>query len=239
MPSRPVDPEVRPGTLKVFVGAATGVGTTYRMLDEGRRRAARGADVVVGVAACRGRPRTEAMLGGLEILGTARAAHEDRGRPEFDLDRALRRAPALILVDDLAHTNAPGHRNAHRRQDVEELLAASIDVATTVGVRHLESLGDVVEKITGVPPDETVPDAVVRRADRIEHAPRAHPVLLTVSALAGRVELRVVDRAPGSRPATGNASSSRPSGSGTPTTPRGSASASLSPGVSPRRCPAR
>ncbi|MFD9643802.1 DUF4118 domain-containing protein, partial [Streptomyces sp. NPDC059082] len=138
------------------------------MLDEGRRRAARGADVVVGVAACRGRPHTQAMLGGLETLGPARAAHEDLGRPEFDLDRALRRAPALILVDDLAHTNAPGHRNAHRWQDVEELLAAGIDVATTVGVRHLESLGDVVEKITGVPPDETVPDAVVRRADRIE-----------------------------------------------------------------------
>ncbi|MFF3773402.1 ATP-binding protein [Streptomyces sp. NPDC002232] len=138
------------------------------MLDEGRRRAARGADVVVGVAACRGRPRTEAMLAGLEVLGPARAVHEDLGRPELDLDRALRRAPALILVDDLAHTNAPGHRNIHRWQDVGELLAAGIDVATTVGVRHLESLGDVVEKITGVPQDETVPDAVVRRADRIE-----------------------------------------------------------------------
>ncbi|MFF9909636.1 ATP-binding protein [Streptomyces sp. NPDC013457] len=152
----------------MFVGAATGVGKTYRMLDEGRRRAARGADIVVGIAACNGRPHTEALLAGLEILEPARAVHGGRVRPELDLDRALRRAPALVLVDDLAHTNAPGHRNAHRWQDVEELLAAGIDVVTTVNVQHLESLSDVVEKITGVPQGETVPDAVVRRADQIE-----------------------------------------------------------------------
>ncbi|MER5963577.1 ATP-binding protein [Streptomyces sp. NPDC002057] len=167
-PSKPVDPELRPGRLKVFVGAATGVGKSYRMLDEGRRRAARGADVVVGIADCHRRPHTEAMLAGLETLQPARVAHGGRVRPELDLDRALRRAPALILVDDLAHTNAPGHRNAHRWQDVEELLAAGIDVVTTVNVQHLESLSDVVEKITGVPQGETVPDAVVRRADQIE-----------------------------------------------------------------------
>ncbi|WP_443066642.1 ATP-binding protein [Streptomyces sp. NBC_01255] len=136
------------------------------MLDEGRRRAARGADVVVGVAACRGRPHTASLLAGLDTLEPARGVHA--GRPELDLDRALRRAPGLLLVDDLAHTNAPGHRNTHRWQDIEELLAAGIDVATTVDIQHLESLGDVVEKITGVPQDETVPDAVVRRADRIE-----------------------------------------------------------------------
>ncbi|MFF0486713.1 ATP-binding protein [Streptomyces sp. NPDC004435] len=138
------------------------------MLDEGRRRAARGADVVVGVADTRRRPHTEAMLAGLETLEPARAVHDGRVRTAFDLDRALRRGPAVLLVDDLARANAPGHRNAHRWQDVEELLAAGIDVVTTVNVQHLESLSDVVEKITGVPRAETVPDAVVRRADQIE-----------------------------------------------------------------------
>ena len=138
------------------------------MLDEGRRRAARGADVLVGIADCHRRPHTEAMLAGLETLEPVRAVHGGRVRPELDLDRALRRGPALILVDDLAHTNAPGHRNAHRWQDVEELLAAGIDVVTTVNVQNLESLSDIVEKITGVPQAETVPDAVVRRADQIE-----------------------------------------------------------------------
>ncbi|MFD4370917.1 ATP-binding protein [Streptomyces sp. NPDC058486] len=164
------------------------------MLDEGRRRAARGADVVVGVAACRGRPHTEAMLAGLETLEPLRALesvhalYDGMTRPGsdldpdadpdpdpeagpdagLDLDRALRRAPALLLVDDLARANPPGGRNAYRWQDVEELLAAGIDVVTTVNVQHLESLSDVVEKITGVPRAETVPDAVVRRADQIE-----------------------------------------------------------------------
>ncbi|MFI6642932.1 ATP-binding protein [Streptomyces sp. NPDC050504] len=151
------------------------------MLDEGRRRAARGTDVVVGAADCRGRPHTEALLDGLERLARlARLEHPDRAaahRPAayqpaarhsgFDLDAALRRRPGLLLVDDLAHANPPGSRNAHRWQDVEELLAAGIDVLTTVNVQHLESLSDVVERITEVPPGDTVPDGFVRRADQI------------------------------------------------------------------------
>ncbi|WP_323178687.1 hypothetical protein [Streptomyces sp. NBC_01381] len=138
--------QIRPGRLKVFVGAATGVGKTYRMLDEGLRRAAR--------------PHTEALLGRLESLEPVRVGHHGRIRRELDLDGALHRRPGLLLVDDLAHTNAPGHRNARRRQDIVELLAAGIDVVTTVNVQSLESLSDVVEKITGVPRGETVPDAV-------------------------------------------------------------------------------
>ncbi|WP_267883670.1 ATP-binding protein [Streptomyces bikiniensis] len=163
-------PVGRRGRLKVLIGATAGVGKTYRMLDEGHRRAARGTDVVVGAADCRGRPHTEALLDGLELLG-----HRDdaaRGRPAddhggFDLDAALRRRPGLLLVDDLARTNPPGHRNARRWQDVEELLAAGIDVLTTIDVQHLESLSDVVETITEVPPGDSVPDGFVRAADQI------------------------------------------------------------------------
>ncbi|MFJ6411148.1 ATP-binding protein [Streptomyces hydrogenans] len=149
------------------------------MLDEGHRRAARGTDVVVGAADCRGRPNTEALLNGLERLEhTAGSrpgdgpdgapAREIDGDPgAFDLDAALCRRPALLLLDDLVRTNPPGHRNAHRWQDVEELLAAGIDVVSTIDVQHLESLSDVVERITEVPPGETVPDGFVRRADQI------------------------------------------------------------------------
>ncbi|WP_374115656.1 ATP-binding protein [Streptomyces sp. NK15101] len=129
------------------------------MLDEGHRRAARGTDVVVGAADCRGRPHTEALLDGLERLECPHGA--------FDLDTALRRRPGLLLVDDLARTNPAGHRNARRWQDVEELLEAGIDVLTTLDVQHLESLSDVVETITEVPAGDTVPDGVVRRADQI------------------------------------------------------------------------
>ncbi|WP_435865890.1 ATP-binding protein [Streptomyces wedmorensis] len=143
------------------------------MLDEGHRRAARGTDVVVGAADCRGRPHTEALLDGLEILGDLeRPGDVAAGRPTddrggFDVGAALRRRPALLLVDDLAHANPPGHRNARRWQDVEELLGAGIDVLTTIDVQHLESLSDVVETITEVPPGDTVPDGFVRRADQI------------------------------------------------------------------------
>ncbi|WP_238577553.1 ATP-binding protein [Streptomyces inhibens] len=138
------------------------------MLDEGRRRARRGTDVVVAYAECHARPHTEEKLEGLEIL--PRTYREYRGSTfsEMDLDRVLDRHPEVALVDELPHTNVPGGRNAKRWQDIEELLAAGIDVVTTVNVQHLESLNDVVEKITGVPQRETVPDEIVRRAHQIE-----------------------------------------------------------------------
>ncbi|MFF9159969.1 ATP-binding protein [Streptomyces longwoodensis] len=161
--------DVRPGRLKVYLGAAPGVGKTYRMLDEGRRRAARGADVVVGFARCHGRPHTEAMLDGLETVPRTSAARRGAPVEEMDLPAVLARRPQVALVDDFAHTNAPGDgRNDKRRQDVEVLLAAGIDVITTMDIQHLESLNDVVEKITGVRQPDTVPDDVVRRARQIE-----------------------------------------------------------------------
>ncbi|MFJ9855166.1 ATP-binding protein [Streptomyces sp. NPDC101150] len=161
-------PGVRPGTLKVFLGAAPGVGKTYRMLDEGRRRARRGTDVVVAYAECHARPHTEEKLEGLEILPRTHREYRGATFSELDLDSVLARRPKVVLVDELPHTNVPGGRNAKRWQDIEELLAAGIDVVTTVNVQHLESLNDVVEKITGVPQRETVPDEIVRRAHQIE-----------------------------------------------------------------------
>lgn len=161
--------DVRPGRLKVYLGAAPGVGKTYRMLDEARRRAARGADVVVGFAECHGRPRTESMLDGLEVLASARCDYRGGEFTEMDLAAVLARRPQVAIVDEFAHSNVPGGgRNAKRWQDIEELLAAGIDVVTALNIQHLESLNDVVEKITRVPQRETVPDEVVRRAQQIE-----------------------------------------------------------------------
>ncbi|MGW1160259.1 ATP-binding protein [Streptomyces sp. NPDC002519] len=161
--------DVRPGRLKVYLGAAPGVGKTYRMLDEGRRRAARGADVVVGFAECHGRPHTEAMLDGLETVSRAPCSYRGGRFQEMDLAALLARRPQLAIVDEFAHSNVPGDgRNPKRWQDIEELLAAGVDVITAVNIQHLESLNDVVEKITGVPQHETVPDEVVRRAWQIE-----------------------------------------------------------------------
>ncbi|ARF52985.1 ATP-binding protein [Streptomyces gilvosporeus] len=161
-------PGTRPGRLKVFLGAAPGVGKTYRMLDEGRRRAARGTRVVVAFAECHGRTSTEAMLDGLDVLPRVTRSHRGADFTEVDLDRVLELRPQVVLIDELAHTNAPGGRNTKRWRDVEELLAAGIDVAATLNIQHLDSLSDVVEKITGVPQHETVPDEFVRRADQIE-----------------------------------------------------------------------
>ncbi|MFI5885807.1 ATP-binding protein [Streptomyces sp. NPDC051554] len=161
--------DVRRGRLKVYLGAAPGVGKTYRMLDEARRRAARGADVVVGFAECHGRPRTEAMLDGLEVVARAQCAYRGGEFEEMDLPAVLARDPEVAVVDEFAHSNVPGGgRNAKRWQDIDVLLAAGIDVVTAVNVQHLASLKDVVEKITGVPQHETVPDDVVRRAHQIE-----------------------------------------------------------------------
>ena len=161
--------DVRRGRLKVYLGAAPGVGKTYRMLDEARRRAARGADVVVGFAECHGRPLTEAMLDGLEVVPRAQCAYRGGYFEEMDLPAVLARRPEVAVVDEFAHSNVPGGgRNAKRWQDIDVLLAAGIDVVTAVNVQHLASLKDVVEKITGVPQHETVPDDVVRRAREIE-----------------------------------------------------------------------
>ncbi|MER8187213.1 ATP-binding protein [Kitasatospora sp. NPDC094015] len=158
----------RRGRLRVYLGSAPGVGKTYRMLDEARRRRDRGADVVVGFIECHGRRHTESMLDGLEVVPRASRTYRGSGFTEMDLDAILARRPAVVLVDELAHTNVPGGRHAKRWQDVEDLLAAGIDVITTVNVQHLESLNDVVRKITGTPQRETVPDEVVRRADQLE-----------------------------------------------------------------------
>ncbi|MFD6025229.1 ATP-binding protein [Streptomyces griseoluteus] len=161
--------DVRAGRLKVFLGAAPGVGKTYRMLDEGRRRAARGADVAVGFAECHGRPHTEAMLDGLEAIPQVSCSYRGGRFQEMDLAAVLARRPQVVIVDEFAHSNVPGDgRNPKRWQDIEILLDAGIDVITALNIQHLESLSDVVDKITGVPQHETVPDEVVRRAAQIE-----------------------------------------------------------------------
>ena len=152
------------GRLRIYLGSAAGVGKTYAMLGEGHRRAERGADVVVGFAEPHARPHTIALLDGLEAV--PRRVLEYRGATfeEMDVDAVLARHPEIALVDELAHTNVPGSRNEKRWQDIEELLDAGIDVISAVNIQHLESLNDVVEKITGVPQRETVPDAIVRAA---------------------------------------------------------------------------
>ncbi|MCC3779340.1 sensor histidine kinase KdpD [Streptomyces sp. UNOB3_S3] len=156
------------GNLRIYLGAAPGVGKTYAMLSEAHRRAERGTDIVVGFVEHHGRPRTEVMLHGLEEVSRKELVYRDSRFTEMDVDAILARRPAVALVDELAHTNVPGSRNTKRWQDVEELLQAGIDVISTVNIQHLESLGDVVESITGVRQRETVPDEVVRRAGQIE-----------------------------------------------------------------------
>ncbi|MFE6891521.1 ATP-binding protein [Streptomyces sp. NPDC057694] len=156
------------GKLRIYLGSAPGVGKTYAMLSEAHRRVERGTDCVVAFVEHHGRTRTEVMLHGLEQVRQAEIEYRGSAFHEMDVDAVLRRAPAVALVDELAHTNVPGSRNAKRWQDVEELLVAGIDVVSTVNIQHLESLGDVVESITGVRQKETVPDEFVRRADQIE-----------------------------------------------------------------------
>ncbi|MGB8180175.1 MAG: DUF4118 domain-containing protein [Acidimicrobiales bacterium] len=156
------------GQLRVYLGSAPGVGKTYRMLDEGWRRRDRGTDVVIGYVETHHRPKTDAQVRDLEVV--PRVTYDYRGATfeEMDLEAILARKPEVALVDELAHSNAPGSRNDKRWQDVEALLEAGIDVITTVNIQHLESVNDVVEKITGITQQETVPDAVVRRAQQIE-----------------------------------------------------------------------
>ena len=156
------------GKFKVFFGANPGVGKTYAMLEAAHEQRRDGIDVVVGVVEAHGRAETEALIDGLEIIPRRAIDHRGTVLQEFDLDAALARRPTVILIDELAHSNAPGMRHAKRWQDVQELLKAGITVYTTVNVQHLESLNDVVAQITGVRVRETVPDSVLERADDVE-----------------------------------------------------------------------
>src|SRR5579885_1224843 len=156
------------GKLKIFFGMCAGVGKTFAMLEAARNKKKQGIDVVIGLVETHKRRETEALVEGIERLPTRGIAYKGFTLQEFDIDAALRRKPALILVDELAHTNAPGSRNLKRWQDVEELLQAGIDVYTTLNTQHLETMNDTVAKITGVIVRETVPDAIFDGADDVE-----------------------------------------------------------------------
>src|SRR6202171_2301758 len=156
------------GRLKIFLGAAPGVGKTYEMLTTARAKKAEGTDVVAGIVETHGRKETEALLQGLEIIPRRTISYRDHALSEMDLDAILARRPRLVLVDELAHTNAPESRHPKRYMDVEELLAAGIDVYTTLNIQHVESLNDIVAGITNIRVLETVPDSIVDRADDIE-----------------------------------------------------------------------
>ncbi|HEX3906324.1 MAG TPA: DUF4118 domain-containing protein [Mycobacteriales bacterium] len=156
------------GTLRVYLGCAPGVGKTYAMLDEAHRRRARGTDIVIGYVETHGRAKTIAMVGDLEVVPRATLSYRGATFEEMDLDAVLARRPEVVLVDELAHTNVPGAQHAKRWQDIKVILDAGITVISAVNVQHLESINDVVEKITGIRQRETVPDAVVRAADQVE-----------------------------------------------------------------------
>ncbi|WP_433593511.1 ATP-binding protein [Nocardia sp. CA-145437] len=156
------------GQLRIYLGAAPGVGKTYSMLAEAHRRLERGRDVVAAVVETHGRSKTAELLAGLERVPPKLVEYRGATLPELDVEAVLRRHPAVVLVDELAHTNIPGGKHEKRWQDVQDLLDAGIDVVSTVNVQHLESLNDVVEQITGVVQRETVPDWVVRAADQVE-----------------------------------------------------------------------
>src|SRR3954470_6955685 len=160
--------ERRSGRLKIFVGAAPGVGKTYEMLQQARTRKRDGYDILVGVVETHGRKETEALLEGLEVVPRRRMQYKEQWLEEMDLDAIIARHPQIVLVDELAHTNAPGSRHPKRYLDVEELLSHGIDVYTTVNIQHFESLNDVVAQITHVRVRETVPDSVFDRADAVE-----------------------------------------------------------------------
>src|ERR1700687_4953766 len=160
--------EGRVGKLRIFVGAAPGVGKTYEMLQNARARKKDGYDVVVGVVETHGRKETESLLQGLETILRRRIEYKGQWLEEMDLDGIIARRPQIVLVDELAHTNAPGSRHPKRYLDVEELLSRGIDVYTTVNIQHIDSLNDVVAQITHVRVRETVPDTVFDRADAVE-----------------------------------------------------------------------
>src|SRR6201995_1998184 len=156
------------GRLKIFLGAAPGVGKTYEMLLSAQAKRRDGVDVVVGVVETHGRRETEALLEGLEVIPRQQVEYKGHLLAEMDLDAILTRHPHLVLVEELAHTNAPGSRHPKRYLDVEELIAAGIDVFTTLNIQHVESLNDVVARITRIRVRETVPDSILDQADDIE-----------------------------------------------------------------------
>ncbi|MFI9845533.1 DUF4118 domain-containing protein [Nonomuraea sp. NPDC051941] len=156
------------GRLRVYLGAAPGVGKTYAMLCEGRRGLERDRDVVVGFVETHGRARTAALLEGMEVIPRRTLVYRGATFTELDVDAVIERKPKIALIDELAHTNVPGSRNVKRWQDIDDILDAGIDVISTVNIQHLESVNDVVQEITGIPQRETVPDEVVRRADQVE-----------------------------------------------------------------------
>src|SRR5579864_4019394 len=160
--------ESQAGRLKIFVGAAPGVGKTYEMLQAARAKRGEGVDLVVGVVETHGRKETLALLEGLEVIPRRHLEYRGQWLDEMDIDAVIARHPQLVLVDELAHTNAPGSRHPKRYLDVEELLTHGIDVYTTVNIQHIESLNDVVAQITHVRVRETVPDSVFDRADAVE-----------------------------------------------------------------------
>jgi two-component system, OmpR family, sensor histidine kinase KdpD len=167
------DPDLRSveatGRFRVYLGAAPGVGKSYSMLSEGRRRKQRGADVVIGFVECHGRENTEELIDDLEVIRRRVVEYRGSRFEEMDLDAVLERHPQVVLVDELAHTNVPGSgRHQKRWKDVVDLLDAEVDVITTVNIQHLESIADVVERIIEVPIRERVPDWVLRKADQIE-----------------------------------------------------------------------
>ena len=156
------------GKLRIYLGPAPGVGKTYAMLDEGWRRRERGADVVIGLVVTHGRPQTIERIRDLEIVPPRHIQYRGQTLEEVDVDAIIARRPQVVLIDELAHSNATGSVNEKRWQDIEDLLAVGIEVISTVNIQHLESVNDVVNRITGVVQRETVPDAAVRRADQIE-----------------------------------------------------------------------
>jgi two-component system sensor histidine kinase KdpD len=156
------------GKHKIFLGAAPGVGKTYEMLTQARHRRLDGVDVVIAVVETHGRVETEVLTQGFEVVPKKRSLYKGHVVAEMDLDAVLQRRPKLALVDELAHTNAEGSRHPKRYQDVEELLAAGIDVYSTVNIQHIDSLNDVVAQITRIRVRETIPDSVLDDADEIE-----------------------------------------------------------------------
>ncbi|MET0494840.1 MAG: sensor histidine kinase KdpD [Actinoplanes sp.] len=192
------------GELRIFLGAAPGVGKTYTMLEEAHRRAERGTDVVVALVETHGRRHTQAMLADLEAVPRRMVQYRGLEFTELDVEAVLAREPELVVVDELAHTNVPGSRNAKRWQDIQELLDAGVDVLSTVNVQHLESLNDVVSQITGVEQRETVPDAVVRAAEQVELVDMTPEALRRRMAHGNIYQPEKIDAALGNYFRTGN-----------------------------------